>query len=413
VLLTTHHEWIVEKTRSLAQDLHLPLVSLLHTKEESVVVEWEDYQQALLLLPYHYTHSSSPVDAQLSVSWNDWKEQDDEGEWKEQNYAVCLQSLTPADRKKLRKIAQRRRQQQQQQQQQQASDTTTTTTTTIMLPSFAMKPTFVDFCRAPIRPGKDLLLQAAALRPGWRVYDLTAGLAQDSLLLAYASATAQVTMVERDPIVYTLLKDAMRRLQVVAASSSSSSSANTNVENGNSLMSRQRTTAQRLLPMLQLIHGDGTDMARRQATQKAHDSNNNNNTLLVSLPHVVYLDPMFPPRGKKSASVKKNMQVLHQLFLLDYSQAANELLEEENRLAQESNLLQAALQLAQVRVVCKRPIHAPPLGSRANSNNKKKKKEEEEEEEEDTDDDVRVVQPSYAVSGSVNRWDVYLIAKQK
>ena len=49
------------------------------------------------------------------------------------------------------------------------------------------------------------------------VFDLTAGLAQDSIIMALNSKVSKVFMMERDPIVYILLKDAMRRLKDVAS----------------------------------------------------------------------------------------------------------------------------------------------------------------------------------------------------
>ena len=63
---------------------------------------------------------------------------------------------------------------------------------------------------------------------------------------------------------------------------------------------------------------------------------------------VVYLDPMFPER-KKSARVKKDMWLFHQLIGPD---------------ASEAELLDAALCCAGWRVVVKRPVRAPALGDR-------------------------------------------------
>lgn len=81
---------------------------------------------------------------------------------------------------------------------------------------------------------------------------------------------------------------------------------------------------------------------------------------------------MFPPRTKSSA-VKKNMAVLHSL--LGSQEAEDEVAQ------QETDLLEAALSIAQRRVVVKRPVNAPTLGDR---------------------------KPSYDLRGSVNRWDVYI-----
>lgn len=83
-------------------------------------------------------------------------------------------------------------------------------------------------------------------------------------------------------------------------------------------------------------------------------------------PDVIYLDPMFPER-KKKAAVKKEMQIFQAIIGSD---------------ADESELLSSALACAAKRVVVKRPrlakaIDGPP--------------------------------PSYALSGSSSRFDIYLI----
>ena len=60
---------------------------------------------------------------------------------------------------------------------------------------------------------------------------------------------------------------------------------------------------------------------------------------------VIYVDPMFPPR-QKSALVKKDMQILHQLDTLP---------------DQAERLLSSALTQACSRVVIKRPLNAEKL----------------------------------------------------
>jgi len=66
------------------------------------------------------------------------------------------------------------------------------------------------------------------------------------------------------------------------------------------------------------------------------------------MPDVIYLDPMYPDR-KKSALVKKNMQLLQKLLGIDDN--ADELLD-------------ASLQYAKNRVVVKRPKGAKPISTR-------------------------------------------------
>ena len=82
-------------------------------------------------------------------------------------------------------------------------------------------------------------------------------------------------------------------------------------------------------------------------------------------PEVVYLDPMFPLRTK-SAQVKKEMHVFHQLIGKDIDADL---------------LLQIAQECAQKRVVVKRPRIAPFLAGH---------------------------KPNYTLEGRSNRYDVYL-----
>jgi 16S rRNA (guanine1516-N2)-methyltransferase len=152
-------------------------------------------------------------------------------------------------------------------------------------------------------------------------------------------------MVERDPIVFALLEDAIRRIN---------------------LLSSHNELAQDLSERLSLRAGDGIDYLKSQMKETREQ------------PDVCYLDPMFPPRTKSSA-VKKGMQILH--GLLDTQQDDTGTM--NDRLQEERQLLDAALEAAKSRVVVKRPIKAPPLGE--------------------------VERPSYAIKGSVNRWDIYVI----
>jgi 16S rRNA (guanine1516-N2)-methyltransferase len=67
---------------------------------------------------------------------------------------------------------------------------------------------------------------------------------------------------------------------------------------------------------------------------------------------VVYIDPMFPPKRKRSAAVKKEV-VLLQAVVEAY--CANS----------DTTLLDQALQLGVNRVVIKRPTRAAPVAGRA------------------------------------------------
>ncbi|MGJ0515645.1 MAG: class I SAM-dependent methyltransferase [Methylomicrobium sp.] len=72
---------------------------------------------------------------------------------------------------------------------------------------------------------------------------------------------------------------------------------------------------------------------------------------LDSRPDCVYIDPMFPPKRKKSALAKKSMMVLRDLLGDD---------------ADKQHLFEAALGAAGKRVVVKSPDYAEPLGGKPN-----------------------------------------------
>lgn len=156
----------------------------------------------------------------------------------------------------------------------------------------------------PDRLGRELLVRAARVRgvEAPTAVDTTAGLGEDSLLLAAAGFT--VTMFEKDPVIAALLRDALER-------------AAANPE---------------LAPVaarMTLVEGDSVAGLRD----------------LGFSPDVVFLDPMFPERTK-SAAVKKKFQLLHHL---------------ERPCDNEAELLGAALTAHPRKVVIKRPPRGPLL----------------------------------------------------
>ena len=184
------------------------------------------------------------------------------------------------------------------------------------------------------------------------------------------SGASHVYMVERDPIVSCLLNDAIRRLNLLASPSSADLLDKHDAELAVSLSER-----------LTLIIDNGKNVALKMSK--------NNNELegnSQQRPDVVYLDPMFPPR-KKSAAVKKNMQILHGLLQTQQQQKQTD---DQSLLKEEYELLEASICAAKSRVIVKRPIGASPLGEGV------------------VNDASSLRQPSYSVCGSVNRWDVYL-----
>lgn len=183
--------------------------------------------------------------------------------------------------------------------------------------------------RHPVQP--EALLKAAAVKQGHmsRVLDATAGFGLDAYL--FAAAGSAVTLCERSTILHAMLEDGMRR----AAQSADE---------------RVRQSVARM----HLHAGDSLTLMQAHWQER---------------PEIVYLDPMFPERKKKSAKVKKNMFVLQQLLHGE---------------GDASGLLAQALAIAVKRVVVKRPRHAPFLDGRA---------------------------PGFTLQGKSSRFDVYPIVK--
>ena len=169
-----------------------------------------------------------------------------------------------------------------------------------------------DFTRLAKRmePGNlshELVVRAAKVKgvDQPHVIDATAGLGEDSFLLAAAGFTVQ--LYERDPIIAAMLADALDRAAhdpVLATAAS----------------------------RMHLVEGDS--IAALQS--------------LTGPPDVVLLDPMFPAK-QKSARVKKKLQVLQQL---------------ESPCEDEDALLDAALAAHPRKVVVKRPLKGPYLAGR-------------------------------------------------
>lgn len=154
------------------------------------------------------------------------------------------------------------------------------------------------------RLGRELLVKAARIKgeAAPTAFDATAGLGEDSLLLA--AAGFEVTMCESDPVIAALLADALERAATDAELAA-------------------------VAGRMRLVAGDSVAVLPE----------------LGRPVDVVYLDPMFPARTK-SAAVKKKFQLLHRL---------------ESPCANEAELMDAALAVRPRKVVVKRPIKAPVL----------------------------------------------------
>ena len=180
--------------------------------------------------------------------------------------------------------------------------------------------------RRRIAGGKRQLLGKAvglAKAPAPRLLDATAGLGRDAFVLA--SLGAHVTLTERNPTVAALLADA--RARALADPATADAAGRTEIV---------AADARNLLGLA----GERFD--------------------------VVYLDPMYPHRGK-SALAKKELQLLRELAGPD---------------ADADALLAPALANARRRVVVKRPLQAPALAGR---------------------------EPTLAFTGTQARFDVYLV----
>jgi 16S rRNA (guanine1516-N2)-methyltransferase len=151
----------------------------------------------------------------------------------------------------------------------------------------------------------ELLVRAARIKGAdgpLTALDATAGLGEDSLLLAAAGFS--VTMYEWNPVVFALLRDGLRRAQ-------------------------QRPELAEIAGRMQVIHADSTEAMRTLALP----------------PDVILLDPMFPER-QKSALVKKKLQMIQKL---------------EMPCAREGEILRTALEAGARKVIIKRPPKGPFL----------------------------------------------------
>jgi len=162
------------------------------------------------------------------------------------------------------------------------------------------------------------------------VLDMTAGLAGDAFVLA--TLGCPLTLIERSSILFCLIENAVERASL----------------------------NETFIPVLEqgftVIHSDAIDYVSLQMKKKQPQ------------PDVIYIDPMYPER-KKSALVKKDMQMLQRLHNIDDNPSA---------------LLDKALTFAKKRVVVKRPLHAKTLNN---------------------------VQPNTCIKSKKTRYDIYTLEK--
>jgi 16S rRNA (guanine1516-N2)-methyltransferase len=152
------------------------------------------------------------------------------------------------------------------------------------------------------------------------ILDTTAGLAGDAFVLATLGCS--ITLVERSPIIFALIEDAVERASL-------SDSFEPILKQG-----------------FNIINRDANEYIKEQITANA------------TSPDVIYIDPMYPHK-KKSALVKKDMQILQRLH------------GEDDNAAQ---LLENALLYAKKRVVVKRPVQAETVSEKKPNTSIKSKK---------------------------------------
>ncbi len=187
-------------------------------------------------------------------------------------------------------------------------------------------PVYVDFSHLDLRPYSKNLSRRQPLARAFgkkvrAIADATTGYGQDALLLALMGF--RVTAIERSSVVAALVQDGLHRLGSL--------------------------TGITLSERLRLVNGDSRALLPALAPQ----------------PDAIYLDPMFPPKRRKSAAVKKEMRLLRELVGDD---------------ADALELLAISRRVARDRVVVKRPDDAPPLAP----------------------------DPNMSLTGKLVRYDVYL-----
>ena len=137
------------------------------------------------------------------------------------------------------------------------------------------------------------------------VLDITAGLGRDAYILA--ALGCKLTLVEQSPVLYTLIKDGIRR----------------GLEHPDSKAV--------LNNFMNLVYGDSITYMEQLSPD--------------TRPDVIYMDPMYPER-KKTALVKKDMQILQRLI---------------GKGDNTEQLLATAMGKCRQRVVVKRPVHADSI----------------------------------------------------
>jgi 16S rRNA (guanine1516-N2)-methyltransferase len=148
--------------------------------------------------------------------------------------------------------------------------------------------------------GNQPFLSALAPARGGTVIDATAGLGGDSLRLAMIAD--RVIAIERHPVVFALLASALQSA---------------------------RNSSLTIIDKIEAHFGDAIEVIRQ-----------------LPAIDVIFMDPMFPAKRKRSALPPKSVRILRNIVGDDMDG---------------KKLLRVARQHVTRRVVVKRPLHAPPL----------------------------------------------------
>ena len=169
-----------------------------------------------------------------------------------------------------------------------------------------------DFAESMLRRVTDgrlehemLVHTAKTKEPHPRAVDATAGMGEDSFLLA--AAGYDVTLYEQDPVIAALLRDALRR-------------------------AKKHPVLGPIVSRMHFVEGDSITLMRELSPE----------------PDVIYLDPMFPER-QKSGLINKKLQLIQKL---------------EHPCTEEEPLLEAALSLRPKKIIIKRPLKGAFLAGR-------------------------------------------------
>lgn len=153
------------------------------------------------------------------------------------------------------------------------------------------------------------------------VMDTTAGLGEDSLLLAASGYS--VLLYEHNPVIAALLQDALERAGRIPELEET--------------VSRMKLVPSDSLSVLRYLYNNEGQAGDFPFSQNC-----------IQKPDIIFLDPMFPPR-QKSALVKKKLQLIQKLEMPE---------------GNGEELLAAALLVKPRKVIVKRPLKGPYLAGK-------------------------------------------------